>query len=98
MSVTTAATMTAMPPYPLPTAKRVVMNMDQIISDHIAVFDWPAWSAAMEPFWTPDLVYDSVLGMGNYTGLREWFGSVAATRPPTSHYCSERSSFVSRVG
>ena len=27
----------------------------------------------MKPFWTEDLVYDSVLGIGNYTGFPAWF-------------------------
>ena len=61
------------PPYTVPTAKRVIRQMDDVISNHVAVYDWPAWSAIMEPFWTTDLIYDSVHGVGNFTGLREWF-------------------------
>ena len=63
----------ALPPYPIPTSKRVIRAMDDIISNHIAVYDWPAWSAAMQPFWTPDFKYDSVYGIGNFTGLQSWF-------------------------
>lgn len=73
MAAIVSAIALATPPYAVPTAKRVIINMDEIISDHIAVYDWPKWSAAMEPFWTPDPVYDSVLGIGNYSGLHEWF-------------------------
>jgi predicted ester cyclase len=62
-----------LPPFPIPTAKQVIRAMDDIISNHIAVYDWDAWSKAMEPFWTTNLVYDSVAGIGNFTGLHEWF-------------------------
>ena len=66
--------MSTLPPYPLPTSKRIIRQMDDvIISKQIGLFDWPTWSAAMEPFWTPDLVYDSVYGIGKFTGLKAWF-------------------------
>ncbi len=65
--------MVSSPPYDIPIAKKVIRAMDDIISNHIAVYDWPAWSAAMQPFWTPDFVYDSVYGIGNFTGLKAWF-------------------------
>ena len=66
--------MSTLPPYPLPTSKRIIRQMDDvIISKQIDLFDWPTWSEAMEPFWTPDLVYDSVYGIGKFTGLKAWF-------------------------
>ena len=71
--VVTSVLMT-LPPYPLPTSKRIIRQMDDvIISKKIDLFDWPTWSVAMEPFWTPDLKYDSVYGIGKFTGLKAWF-------------------------
>jgi hypothetical protein len=62
-----------LPPYPLPTSKRVIRQIDDVTtSSKIDRFDWPRWSAAMEPFWMPNLVHDSVFGIGNYTGLKAW--------------------------
>ena len=59
-----------LPPYPLPTSKRVIRQIDDVTtSSKIDRFDWPRWSAAMEPFWMPNLVHDSVFGIGNYCKL-----------------------------
>ena len=71
---TVALSLMALPPYPLPMSKRIIRQMDDvIISKQIDLFDWPTWSAAMERFWMPDLVYDSVYGIGKFTGLKAWF-------------------------
>ena len=60
-------------PYPIPVAKRVIRAMDAVIANHVAVYDWDAWSAIMKDYWTEDFVYDTVHGIGNFTGLRDWF-------------------------
>ena len=60
-------------PYPIPVAKRVIRAMDDVIANHVAVYDWDAWSAIMKDYWTEDFVYDTVHGIGNFTGLRDWF-------------------------
>lgn len=72
-AVTHAVSAAARPPYPIPTAKLVIQPMDAAISTHVAVFNWTGWRAAQEPFWTPDLVYDTVHGLGNHTGLRGFY-------------------------
>eukprot|EP00929_Paragymnodinium_shiwhaense_P056546 TRINITY_DN282_c0_g2_i1.p1 TRINITY_DN282_c0_g2~~TRINITY_DN282_c0_g2_i1.p1 ORF type:complete len:593 (+),score=124.87 TRINITY_DN282_c0_g2_i1:72-1850(+) len=59
--------------YTVPHAKRIIQSMDYIISNHISVYDWVAWRETMLPWWTEDFVYDSVLGIGNSTGLYDWF-------------------------
>lgn len=40
-------------PYEIPTAKRVIRAMDDVISNHVAVYDFPAWSAIMEQVHRP---------------------------------------------
>lgn len=71
------------PAVPTPMGKRVVMAMDDIISRHLHVFDWPAWKVAMEPFWTDAPVYDTSFGTSGVTiGLHDWFfGEVLCLRP-----------------
>ena len=68
--------------YPTPAAKAVVEAMDAIISNHLHVYDYEGWAAAMQPFWLPDFVYDTVTGMGAATrtvGIEDWFwGECAA--------------------
>eukprot|EP00466_Bigelowiella_natans_P009142 jgi/Bigna1/133826/aug1.22_g8534 len=43
----------------LPLAKGLVKGMDSLISNHVNCWDFDAWSAAMKPFWDPDLIYDT---------------------------------------
>eukprot|EP00929_Paragymnodinium_shiwhaense_P046578 TRINITY_DN2371_c0_g1_i1.p1 TRINITY_DN2371_c0_g1~~TRINITY_DN2371_c0_g1_i1.p1 ORF type:complete len:409 (+),score=87.89 TRINITY_DN2371_c0_g1_i1:96-1322(+) len=59
--------------YPMPRAKRVVTSMDSLISAHVDVYDWKAWRKTQLPWWEPGFVYDSVYGIGNVTGLWNWF-------------------------
>jgi len=66
------------PPGTLPLSKKIIKSMDDLISDHVDTFDWDAWSALMQPFWTEDMVYDTNWCdtpdvLGNSSGLREWF-------------------------
>ena len=58
---------------PTPLGKKVVQDMDAIISNHLHVFDWPAWQQAMAPFWTESFSYDSTIGSGKQVGLHDWF-------------------------
>lgn len=62
------------PPYRIPLAKQVIRQMDDvIIKKAVGVYDWPAWSEAMAPFWTENLVYDTIQPLGNFSGMRSWF-------------------------
>lgn len=76
-----------------PDAKRLVIAMDAVISEHVSTYDWPAWKVMMEPFWAPDFVYDSTIGTGVWTGLKDWFCTCAPhahknapqEHPPRTH-------------
>ena len=57
-----------------PAGKRVVEDMDAIISQHVHLFDWEAWKEVMTPFWTAQPIYDSTFGTNGVTvGLKDWF-------------------------
>jgi len=63
-----------------PAAKAVVKRMDEIIADHVQWNNWTQWSALQKPYWTTDMVYDTVYSgvpgvLGNNSGLREWYDS-----------------------
>ena len=50
--------------------------MDEIISDHIKVYDFEPWAKLLRRFWTPSFVYDTVAGLGSASrtvGLHDWF-------------------------
>lgn len=59
--------------FPVPVSKATITKMDNVISNHISLYDWPAWRDTMEPFWTGDMIYDSVYGLGKFVGLHDWF-------------------------
>jgi len=61
-----------------PVAKATVKAMDALISAHTDWNNWAEWSTLQKPFWTEDLVYDTVYTpvpnvLNNSTGLREWY-------------------------
>jgi len=61
-----------------PSAKATIRKMDKLISEHTKWNNWPAWSALQKPFWTADMVYDTVYTplpgiLGNSTTLRQWY-------------------------
>ena len=46
--------------FPTPSAKAVVEEMDAVISNHIATYEWSAWKEVMAPFWADGFVYDEI--------------------------------------
>jgi len=61
-----------------PHAKAIIRSMDAIISAHTQWNNWSAWSTLQRPFWTTDMVYDTVYTpvsgvLGNSTGLSDWY-------------------------
>lgn len=64
------------PDFPL--SKKLIRGMDDLISNHVDCFDFQSWSKAMQPFWIPDMVYDTNWHpnsslLNNGTGLWSWF-------------------------
>jgi len=60
-------------PHPVPPAKVIVQSMDYYISNHVQWNNFDDWSKLMETYFTSDFKYITIYGLGEFTGITNWF-------------------------